>query len=228
MNNTCVYLHFRKDDGLCFYVGMGTPKRPNDFNNRSEYWKRVKAKHGIIVEVIYENLSFTEAAEVERAYIAHFSQSPLAKLVNRTSGGERTMGVKNTKEACLKKSESALRLNADPDFKKLKLERMAMLRGPESNKKRSESHRARLNDPELYKKHMVTFSKNRASLETAQKSAYTAEACAKRGESVRKYLTHPDTRHVGLMKTALMNASRWKRPYTRLTKEYFERKGDTS
>jgi hypothetical protein len=222
MNNSCVYLHFRKDDGLCFYVGMGRPKRPFDHANRSPYWKRVKDKHGVIVQVIYENLSSDDAVIMERSYIYHFTNSPLAKLVNLTSGGEGTKGVKNSIETRLRKSQSAIRLNADPMFKQKKLAQLQNTRTVESNIKRSNSLKNTLSDVAIRQKHMERFERNKALVEVALSKAHTVEVNAKRGQSVRCYLTDPSTRHVGLIKAALMNASRWKRPYTKLTKEYFK------
>ena len=222
MTNICVYLHFRKDDGLCFYVGMGRPKRPFDHANRSLYWKRVKDKHGVIVQVIYENLSFDDAVVVERSYINHFTNSPIAKLVNLTSGGEGSKGVKNSLETRLRKSQSAIRLNADPEFKEKKLAQLQATRTGESNIKRSNSLKNTLSDVDVRQKHLERFNKNKAPVEVALSKAHTVEVNAKRGQSVRCYLTDPSTRHIGLIKAAMMNASRWKRPYTKLTKEYFE------
>jgi hypothetical protein len=191
MKKLCVYLHFRQDDGLCFYVGMGVPTRPFDFNNRSVYWKRVRDKHGVRVEIIAANLSFEDAAHLERSSIAQLVNSPIAKLVNLTSGGEGMTGVKNSDQTRKRKSESAIKLNADPVFREKKLKQLAETRNTAGNAKRSASHKLRLSDPIVMNQHMDTFSKNRACVQKALLFAQTEAAKIKRGASVHRYLTAP-------------------------------------
>lgn len=222
MSNLCVYLHFRADDGFCFYVGMGSIKRSHDFRNRSDYWKRVRDKHGVKVQIACIGLSFDEAVCLERSFIAQLSHSSSARLVNLTSGGEGTTGVKNSEVTKQRKSESAIKLNADPTFRQKKLKQLAATREPVINAKRSQTQKMRLQDPRAKQKHMAAFSKIRAPIEVARAKCQTSESKSKRASSIRRYLTSPDTRHVGLMKTALMNAARWKRPYTKLPKDYFD------
>lgn len=214
-----VYLHVRADDGLCFYVGMGRPARPFDHKNRSMYWLRVAALHGVVTQVLYTGLDFDEAVTIERSYIAHFTESPLAKLVNLTSGGEGMKGVKNSDETRKRKSDSAIRLNNDPSFKQKK---MAQLTAARNSTARKEAIRARFDDPEFFKQHLVRFEKNRAPISMALAAAHTEQASLKRGRSISAYLTAPETRHVGLMKAALMIATRWKHPFTRLPDGYFK------
>lgn len=218
--NFSVYLHIRADDGLCFYVGMGRPNRPFDYRNRSVYWKRVAAIHGVITQVLYTGLSFEKAVELERSYIAHFNDSPLAKLVNFTSGGEGMKGVKNSDETKKRKSESAIRLNNDPTFKQKKLVQLDIARNSDL---RIKAFKSLFNNPDFLKVHLTRFEKNRAPVSTALAAAHTPEASAKRAKSISAYLTAPETRHVGLMKTALMIATRWKHPFTRLPDGYFKK-----
>lgn len=219
MRTNVVYIHRRADDGLCFYVGMGRPARPHDHKNRSLHWKRVALVHGVITEVIYKNLTFEEAVTMERSYIAHFTGSPLGKLVNLTSGGEGMPGIKNSDETRMRKSESATRLNADPSFKERKT---AQLNDARRSSKRLTAIREKFNDPVFMSSHLKRFAENRGSIANARKHSYTPEANTKRGASVRMYLTAPETRHIGLMKVALMIATRWKHPFTKLPKGYFK------
>jgi hypothetical protein len=214
-----VYVHRRADDGLCFYVGMGRPARPFDHKNRSTYWLRTAALHGVITEVLYTGLSFDEAVIIERSYIVHFTKSPLAKLVNLTSGGEGMKGVKDSDGTRQRKSESAIKLNNDPLFKEKKLAQLTAARESAACK---DAIRTRFNDPKFLEQHLMRFEKNRGSISAARAAAYTPDACAKRGRSVSAYLKAPETRHVGLMKVALMSATRWKHPFTKLPKDYFK------
>jgi len=198
---------------------MGRPARPFDHKNRSTYWLRTAALHGVVTEVLYTGLSFEEAVTIERSYISHFRVSPLARLVNLTSGGEGMKGVRNTDETRKRKSESAIKLNSDPLFREKKL---AQLTAARESAVRKDAIRARFNDPKFLEQHLIRFEKNRASISMARVVSHTPEACAKRGRSVSAYLKAPETRHVGLMKIAIMIATRWKHPFSKLPKDYFK------
>ena len=52
-----VYSHSKESDGSVFYIGKGTGSRAWDFKKRNEYWKRVAAKYGVIVNILqmFEN-----------------------------------------------------------------------------------------------------------------------------------------------------------------------------
>lgn len=197
---------------------MGRPARPFDHKNRSTYWLRVAALHGVVTQVLYTGLDFDEAVSIERSYIAHFTESPLAKLVNLTSGGEGMKGVKNSDDTRKRKSDSAIRLNNDPLFKQKK---MVQLTAARNSTARKEAIRERFSDPEFLKQHRVRFEKYRAPISHGLAAANTPHALLKRGRAVSRYLTAPETRHVGLMKVALMIATRWKHPFTKLPDNYF-------
>lgn len=218
VNTNVVYLHHRADDGLCFYVGMGMPARPHDHTNRSLHWKRVASAHGVITEVVCKGLSFEDAVTMERSYIAHFTNSCLGKLVNLTSGGEGMPGVKNSDETRQRKSQSAIRLNSDPLFREKK---KVQLNNARHSVNRLKAIRDKFNDPAFLGEHLARFAENRGPVSNALRYSHGLEARAKRSASVRTYLTAPETRHVGLMKAALMIATRWKHPFTKLSKDYF-------
>lgn len=97
-----VYLHRRTTDNKVFYVGKGKKKRAWDKTNRSDYWKYTESKHGIIVEVVFENLTEDEAFQAEKdtilemRYFGH-------PLCNFTEGGEGTSGVKQSAETIAKR-----------------------------------------------------------------------------------------------------------------------------
>lgn len=80
-----VYQHLRADTGEVFYVGKGKGKRLTS-RGRNEYWKRIVEKHGLIVEVIAEKLTETDAFELEVSTIRRHKEAGL-KLAN--DGGRR-------------------------------------------------------------------------------------------------------------------------------------------
>ena len=93
-NRFYVYLHKRLTDGSVFYVGKGSNQRAWDFSEsgRNPYWHNTYNKYGIIVQILYDNLSEQEALdlEVDTIYILkQFNQ----KLTNLTDGGEGVSGA---------------------------------------------------------------------------------------------------------------------------------------
>lgn len=96
-----VYLHFRKDNGKCFYVGKGHGNRAYTSKGRSKLHKRVVNKCGYFVEILKDNLTNEEACDLERHTIKKYIDDgyKLANngyeidfdeifLVNHTYGGE--------------------------------------------------------------------------------------------------------------------------------------------
>lgn len=82
-----VYLHRRKTDGRIFYVGKGGGKRAYHKNGRTQHWKRVASKHGLLVEIYKEGLTHEEAnaLEIEMISSLRLEGHP---IVNMTDGGE--------------------------------------------------------------------------------------------------------------------------------------------
>ena len=88
-----VYFHRRKDTNEVFYVGIGDKeKRAYKKSNRghNHYWKNIVNKVGYDVEIVYTDLTWDEACELEIKYIADFGRKDLGlgNLVNMTDGGE--------------------------------------------------------------------------------------------------------------------------------------------
>jgi len=48
-----VYVHIKESDNTVFYVGKGSGGRAWDFYGRNVYWKNVKNKHGVRVEILF-------------------------------------------------------------------------------------------------------------------------------------------------------------------------------
>ncbi len=80
-----VYLHRRADTGEVFYVGKGFGKRAWKISTRSDWWKRIEAKHGRTVEIHADDLDENLAFELEAELIAKFGRT---NLCNLTDGGE--------------------------------------------------------------------------------------------------------------------------------------------
>jgi hypothetical protein len=90
-----VYVDFREDDGRPFYVGKGNEGRVKDLQ-RNELHSRIKNKHGIIREVVFETHDEQESFEKEiqliqelQTYVHHGKGG-----ANLTLGGEGTSGCK--------------------------------------------------------------------------------------------------------------------------------------
>ena len=86
-----VYLHLRETDGKPFYVGKGCRRRAYETHGRSQYWQRVKNKHGRIVKILFANLEESLALELEKEIIATLRNDGYT-LCNLTDGGEGTSG----------------------------------------------------------------------------------------------------------------------------------------
>ena len=97
MNEFYVYVHRRASDNLPFYVGKGKDKRAWNFHARSKFWNNTKAKHGVIVEIVFEDLSEEEAFQCEKDTILEFRYFGYP-LVNLTDGGEGVSGYVQTEE----------------------------------------------------------------------------------------------------------------------------------
>lgn len=90
-----IYLHC-KPDGTPFYVGKGTKKRAHNMANRTEWHKRLVAKHGVKI-VLFPMASEQVAFDNEIVWIAALRSSGF-ELCNLTDGGEGPSGNKKSPE----------------------------------------------------------------------------------------------------------------------------------
>ena len=97
----CTYLHKRNSDNKVFYVGAGTLKRPYA-KQRTKNWNDIADIHNYTVDVIAHWNSKQDAFEHEKVLISVFKDMN-HPLVNITSGGLGSLGVKQSKETNLKK-----------------------------------------------------------------------------------------------------------------------------
>jgi hypothetical protein len=90
-----VYQHKTIDTNSIFYIGKGKGKRAFTKSNRSDYWKKVVAKHGLQVEFVVKDVDEEFAFLVEAECIDRNKKLGI-KLINMTDGGEGASGYKHT------------------------------------------------------------------------------------------------------------------------------------
>jgi hypothetical protein len=109
-----VYQHSTKDTDTVFYIGIGkdlTFRRAKRPDGRSKFWKSIVKKHGgYSVSILYNNISWEQACEYERALILLHGRRDLGTgtLCNLTDGGE---GLLNPSPESRKKKSDKTRLN---------------------------------------------------------------------------------------------------------------------
>ena len=74
-----VYRHIRLDKNEVFYIGIGSDDkgyyyRANSKNNKSRnfHWSSIYNKTSILVEIMLDDLSWEEACDKEKEFIALF------------------------------------------------------------------------------------------------------------------------------------------------------------
>jgi hypothetical protein len=95
-----LYRHIRTDKQEVFYIGIGeSESRAYHKTNRTRIWKNIAAK-GYEIEILFEDLTWEQAKEKEKEFIALYGRRDLrlGTLVNLTDGGEGTVGFRHTKE----------------------------------------------------------------------------------------------------------------------------------
>lgn len=105
-----VYSHTRLDTNEVFYIGIGNNKyRATAKTCRNKYWKNIINKTDYSVTILYENITWENAKELEISLIKLYGRKDLNKgsLVNMTDGGEGVLGIKHTEETIFKMKKSA-------------------------------------------------------------------------------------------------------------------------
>ena len=94
-----VYKHTRLDNNEIFYIGVGgndrnSYKRANSRNDRNDWWYKITNKTDYRVDILYDNLEWTEACKKEKELIKNIGRRCLNEgtLVNLTEGGEGFKG----------------------------------------------------------------------------------------------------------------------------------------
>jgi hypothetical protein len=104
-SNWYLYKHIRLDKDEVFYVGIGNKKnfsRAFEFrkDKRNEIWWRIYSKTEISVEIIYQNLTKSEASIKEKELINVYGRKDLNEgtLCNLTDGGDGIWNCKRSEE----------------------------------------------------------------------------------------------------------------------------------
>lgn len=97
-NKCYVYMHIREDNNQPFYIGIGSKpnfKRAFQSSGRNFFWHKIVNQYPCISNVIYTDLSWKEACEIEINLISHFGRrdNNTGILCNLTDGGEGNLGT---------------------------------------------------------------------------------------------------------------------------------------
>jgi len=88
-----VYQHHRIDTNQIFYIGIGkSEKRAFDKKSRGKTWRDYIKNHEYSIKILYDNISWEEACEIEKKLIKEIGRRDLGlgPLVNLTDGGDGT------------------------------------------------------------------------------------------------------------------------------------------
>lgn len=107
-----IYRHLRAGTRMPFYIGLGRKKkrfksikteyaRAYSKDGRNSHWHNIYKKHGVIVQILIENLTEEEAIAKEKEFIALYGRVDQGTgiLCNWTDGGEGLNRKKLSPEA---------------------------------------------------------------------------------------------------------------------------------
>jgi mannose/fructose/N-acetylgalactosamine-specific phosphotransferase system component IIB len=166
-----LYRHIRLDKNEPFYIGIGSDekfKRANEKSRRNKIWNDIVSKTDYKIEILFENLTWEQACEKEKEFIALYGRinKKTGVLVNLTDGGEGTKGVIKSIE--LRKSISERQLGEKnhmygkthtDEVKRIISEthkgnkvNLGRIQSEETKRKKSESVKKAYENPDLIKK----------------------------------------------------------------------------
>ena len=105
-----VYRHRRLDTNDIFYIGIGKDKyRATSKTCRNKYWYNIVNKTDYSVEILYNNVSWDEAKDLEMLLIKLYGRKYLntGTLCNLTEGGDGRLGFKHSEKTKRKMKKSA-------------------------------------------------------------------------------------------------------------------------
>jgi hypothetical protein len=106
-----VYLHVKKTDSKCFYIGKGTKDRYKSKSGRNQHWYNVVNKHGFEPIILINNISEEKAFELEANICKQIGYKNLCNINEELGSGGHIMSEETklklyTKERNLKISNS--------------------------------------------------------------------------------------------------------------------------
>lgn len=96
-----LYKHINLKTKEVFYIGIGkTSKRAYSNKDRNRHWKNTVNKYNYKIEILFEDLTWKEACEIEKYLIAYYGRKDLGlgTLVNMTDGGDGLNGYKHNED----------------------------------------------------------------------------------------------------------------------------------
>lgn len=163
-----VYIHRKSTTGEVFYVGKGYGKRAWKKSTRSEWWKRIEAKHGRTVEILKDDLTEDEAFALEKETILRYGRLTLCNLNDGGSGGTNPSEITRRK---LSEARTGVKFTAS---------HVEKLRLASTGRKHSDATRAKLRDLYLGKPGRPHSNATKRLLSNQRKGVtFTAEHCAK-------------------------------------------------
>lgn len=148
------YVHRKASTGEVFYVGKGHGQRSGQRSRRSDYWKRVVEKYGLLVEILEYWADESDALAHERYLIASYRASGIT-LCNLTDGGDGISGYVFSEDQRKARSEYL----ALPEIKeKHRRNTEVAMRRPGVREKADAARRAALAKPEVKEKHSKALS----------------------------------------------------------------------
>ena len=139
-NNFYVYVHRKTSNNSIFYVGKGCDYRAYDKTGRNDYWEKTYNKHGLIVEIVLNNLTEQQAFNLEIELIAFYGRE---NLCNLTDGGEGSSGVIFSQSRLLKIKQASINQWSSTENRQAQSVRIknAFLTNEDYRKKHSESQK---------------------------------------------------------------------------------------
>lgn len=108
-NEYYVYAHYKKGTDEIFYVGKGKGNRAYDYHRRSDFWKKIKNKHGFDVKLIKIELSEYDALLLESKLIKKYGKIKDGGLLcNLTDGFDGLSGFKHNEKTKLIMRDKAI------------------------------------------------------------------------------------------------------------------------
>jgi len=121
-----VYRHIRLDKNIPFYIGISNANGRRPYaKNRNSMWKRIVTKTEYRVEIIIDDLTWEQALEKEKEFIALYGRRDLGKgtLCNMTDGGDGAIGIIQSQESKEKRRLKSIGRVASEETKSLLRER---------------------------------------------------------------------------------------------------------
>ncbi len=91
-----VYLHRRDDTGAPFYVGVTKfMARTRTTGGRPADWYNITRKHTYTVEILFDNLKYTDARVKEIQLIRHYGITKFGGILTNRNPSREKLWVKN-------------------------------------------------------------------------------------------------------------------------------------